>query len=336
MTFDLTNKKILLIRNDNIGDAVLSTPVLQAIKELYPTCFIGVFCAGYSKEAFETNPYIDRLFVYEKAKHHTGVLAKLAAWFGHIKIMLKIRAEKFDFAVGLRSTFSHSNASLVKWSGAKIKVVRMPKNHSDMAAFDIFVNEDTTGKHESKNVFDCLKPFNIQDKCYVPLVKIPSWDAQRAQKKLKEAGFKKDKFVVFHISSRLSANRWKLKNFEELCNLITNELALKVAVTAAPKSFDEKEAKKIFDKKNAAYFETKTLFEFGSIVSNSSAFVTLDGGAMHFGSIFAPCVIAIFGKTNPDVWRPLNNKTTVLTTPTKKADDVSIENVFLVLKSYVS
>ncbi|HOI83589.1 MAG TPA: lipopolysaccharide heptosyltransferase family protein, partial [Campylobacterales bacterium] len=77
---DLNNKKILLVRNDNIGDAVLSTPVLQAIKEQFPTCFIGVLCAGYSKEAFLDNPHIDRLFVYEKAKHHKGVAAKLSAW----------------------------------------------------------------------------------------------------------------------------------------------------------------------------------------------------------------------------------------------------------------
>jgi len=336
MTFDLTNKKILLVRNDNIGDAVLSTPALQAIKERYPTCFIGVFCAGYSREAFETNPYIDRLFVYEKAKHRAGIWAKIAAWIGHVRVMMRIRSEGFDFAVGLRSAFSRSNGSLVRWSGAKTKVVRLPQKPSDMGAFDAFIDEDTTDRRERDNVFDCLKLFGIEDTGYKPLIKIPSWDAERAQKKLKEAGFWGDKYVVFHISSRLGQNRWKLKNFEKLSRLIASELGLKVAVTAAPKSAEEEEAKKIFSKKNAMYFETKTLFEFGAIVSNSVSLVTLDGGAMHFGSVFAPCVVAIFGKTNPAVWKPVNERATLLTAESKKADDVDVESVFLALKPYVS
>lgn len=332
---DLKDKKILLVRNDNIGDAVLSTPALEALKELYPTCFIGVFCAGYSKEAFETNPYIDRLFVYEKAKHHAGILAKLAAWVGHLRVMFRIRGEGFHFAVGVRSAFSRSNGSLVRWSGAKTKIVRLPQKSGDMGAFDAFIDEDTSDKHEMENVFDCLKIFGVENKGYEPLVRIPSWDAERAQKKLKEAGFLGDKYVVFHISSRLGQNRWKLKNFEKLSRLITNELGLKVAVTAAPKSAEESEAKKIFSKKNAVYFETKTLFEFGSIVSGSVSFVTLDGGAMHFGSVFAPSVVAIFGKTNPAVWKPVNKRATVLTAEGKKADDVDVESAFLALKQYV-
>lgn len=335
MTFDLTNKKILLVRNDNIGDSVLSTPVLQALKELYPDCFIGVLCAGYSKEAFVLNPYIDKLFVYEKAKHHDGIMGKLSAWIGHLQTLLAIRGERFDYAVGLRSHFSRSNASLVRFCGAKTKIVRLPTETKYMAAFDAFVDADTALKHEAQNTFDCLAHFGVSDKGYAPCIKISQEDTLKVADSLMEAGFADSKFVVFHISSRLPVNRWKINKFLRLASLLSVELGLKVAVTAAPKSEEERAAKELFATKNIRYFETSSLAQLGALCANSACFVTLDGGAMHYGSVFAPSVAAIFGKTSVAIWRPYHPKSVVLTSETKVADDVSPEAVFEAVKTYV-
>jgi ADP-heptose:LPS heptosyltransferase len=332
---DLNGKKILLVRNDNIGDAVLSTPVLQAIKEQFPTCFIGVLCAGYSKEAFIGNPYIDRLFVYEKAKHHSGLPAKLSAWAGHLKTMLAIRGEKFDYAVGLRSSFSRSNAALVRWSAAVTKVVRLPQKTKDMAPFDAFIDESPAGKHEVQNAFDCLKLFGVEDKNYRPYVNIPQNAYDTVLQRLQTAGFASGKYVVFHISSRLPVNRWKIDKFLRLASLISVELGLKVAVTAAPKSDEEKIAKELFCSKHIKYFETASLAEFGVLCRHSKCLITLDGGAMHYGAVFAPSVVAIFGKTNPISWHPYCEKAVTISAPAKIADDVTPDEIYKSVRDYV-
>jgi len=332
---DLNNKKILLVRNDNIGDAVLSTPVLQAIKEQFPTCFVGVLCAGYSKEAFIDNPYIDRLFVYEKAKHHKGFLAKLAAWAGHLRTMLSIRGEKFDYAVGLRSSFSRSNAALVKWSGAKTKIVRLPQKTSDMTAFDAFIDEDASNKHEVQNTFDCLKHFGVEDRNYRPYVKISQETDNKVLQRLKESYFESGKYVVFHISSRLPVNRCKINKFLKLASFISVYSGFKVAVTAAPKSEEEIAAKELFRSEYIQYFETSSLAELGALCRHSKCFVSLDGGAMHYGAVFAPSVVAIFGKTNSCIWKPYHEKSVVLTSATKVADDIEPEIVYKAVREYV-
>lgn len=324
---DLNNKKILLVRNDNIGDAVLSTPVLQAIKEQYPSCFVGVLCAGYSKEAFLENPYIDRLFVYEKAKHHKGILAKLAAWLGHVKTMLDIRGEKFDYAVGLRSSFSRSNAALVGWSGAKTKIVRLPQK-KDMAHFDAFIDEAVEGKHEVQNTFYCLKHFGAEDRNYRPYVKIAQEVEDSVLCRLKESDFESGKYVVFHISSRLPVNRWTIDKFLRLASFISVYSGFKVAVTAAPKSVEEGEAKELFCSERIKYFETASLVQLGALCKHSKCFVSLDGGAMHYGAVFAPAVVAIFGKTPIAVWKPYHEKAVVLASESKIADDISPESVY--------
>ncbi len=333
---DLNNKKILLVRNDNIGDAVLSTPVLQAIKEQFPSCFVGVLCAGYSKEAFLENPYIDRLFVYEKAKHHKGILAKLAAWAGHLKTMLDIRGEKFDYAVGVRSSFSRSNGELVAWSGAKMKIVRLPQKTKEMTPFDAFIDEDNSDKHEVQNVFDCLKMFGVEDRDFRPHVKISQEVEDGVLCRLKESDFESGRFVVFHISSRLSVNRWAIDKFLRLASYISAYSGLNVAVTAAPESDEDRVAKELFCSKHIKYFETASLAEFGALCKHSKCFVTLDGGAMHYGAVFAPSVVAIFGKTNAKVWRPYCKQAIVLASETKIADDISPETAYKSVREYVS
>jgi heptosyltransferase-3 len=331
---DLNGKKILLVRNDNIGDAVLSTPVLQAIKEQFPTCFVGVLCAGYSKEAFIGNPYIDKLFVYEKAKHHPNI-PRIVSWWRQFMTMLSVRAEKFDYAVGLRSSFSRSNSLLVRWSGAKTKVVRLPKKIKDMANFDAFIDEDTEGKHEVENSFDCLKHFGVLDKSYFTFVNISANVDNSVVEMMQSAGFASGRFVVFHISSRLPVNRWKIDKFLRLASLISVNLGLKVAVTAAPKSEEEGVAKTLFCSDNIKYFETASLAELGALVKNSACFVTLDGGAMHYGAVFAPSIVAIFGKTNVQTWKPYHGKSVVLTTESKTADNIMPEMVFESVKEMV-
>ncbi len=331
---DLRDKKILLVRNDNIGDAVLSTPVLQAIKEQFPTCFVGVLCAGYSKEAFLDSPYIDKLFVYEKAKHHPNI-PRVVSWWRQFWVMMAVRAEKFDYAVGLRSSFSRSNAGLVRWSGAKTKIVRLPQKTKDMTPFDAFIDEDSTGKHEVENSFDCMNHFGVIDKKYYAHVNISSSVDDNALLMLKNAGFDGGKYVVFHISSRLPVNKWGVDKFLRLASQIAVEMGLKVAVTGAPNSPEEKIAETLFDSANIKYFKTSSLAVLGAMTKHSACFVTLDGGAMHYGTVFAPSVVAIFGKTNVDTWKPYHPKAIVLTTESKVADDILPERVFEAVKGMI-
>ncbi len=331
---DLKDKKILLVRNDNIGDAVLSTPVLQAIKEQYPSCFVGVLCAGYSKEAFLDSPYIDRLFVYEKAKHHPNV-PRVFSWWKQFRVMMAVRAEKFDYAVGLRSSFSRSNASLVRWSGAKVRVVRLPQKTKDMANFEAFIDEDTHGKHEVQNSFDCLNHFGVIDKKYLPHVNISQIADDNALFMLKNAGFVRGKYVVIHISSRLPVNKWGVDKFLRLASMIAVETGLKVALTGAPNSPEEKIAEELFNSTNIKYFKTDSLAVLGAFAKNSACFVTLDGGAMHYGAVSAPSVVAVFGKTNVDTWKPYHPKAVVLTTESKVADDILPKRVFEAVKGMI-
>ncbi|MFQ6673133.1 MAG: glycosyltransferase family 9 protein, partial [Candidatus Tectimicrobiota bacterium] len=75
-----TIKKILLVRNDNIGDVICSTPAIEAVRRAFPQAYVGILVAGYSLEAIEGNPHVDEIYTYEKAHHHPEIPKPVSWW----------------------------------------------------------------------------------------------------------------------------------------------------------------------------------------------------------------------------------------------------------------
>jgi len=117
-------KKILIVRNDNIGDVILTTPAIEALRKRFPDAYIAILVAEYACEAIEGNPYLDKVYIYEKAKHSKA--NKLVAWWKQYKVIREIRRKKFDLAIGIRSTFSSSQGWLVFASGAPMRLGHYP------------------------------------------------------------------------------------------------------------------------------------------------------------------------------------------------------------------
>jgi ADP-heptose:LPS heptosyltransferase len=138
-------KKILVVRNDNIGDLILTTPALEALRLSFPDAFLAVLVADYTKEAVEGNPHIDKVYSYEKAKHSKS--NKLMAWLRQWRVLREIRAEHFDVALGIRSSFSTSQGWLVYMSGAEVRIGHRPKKKGSIkdGYYNVFVEDPPKG-----------------------------------------------------------------------------------------------------------------------------------------------------------------------------------------------
>jgi len=85
-------KRILIIRIDRIGDVVLSTPVIKALRTAYPESYIAMMVRPYAKEVVMGNPYLDEVILYDKDKRYKRILANI----GFIKELIK---KRFDLVV---------------------------------------------------------------------------------------------------------------------------------------------------------------------------------------------------------------------------------------------
>ena len=86
-------KRILLITLSNIGDAVMTTPVMTALHERHPQAVMDIVADARSSEIFSHCPYLGEIFLKDKQ----------AGWQGLLKLVHQLRNKHYDLVVDLRT-----------------------------------------------------------------------------------------------------------------------------------------------------------------------------------------------------------------------------------------
>ena len=87
--------KFLIIRIGAIGDVIMTTPILKALKKKYPDSEITYIVGKWSMEVLENNPYIDWIHIINEEWF-------FKKQFGHLKtLMLDLRKQHFDYGIVL-------------------------------------------------------------------------------------------------------------------------------------------------------------------------------------------------------------------------------------------
>src|SRR4029450_4555578 len=105
-------KKILVVQPSWVGDAVMATPTLRAIRELYPQAHIAYLMRRYIKPLYAGIPWVDQLITYRTGK------TRAKAGKGHFfDLAARLRAGRFDLAILLPNSFK--SALICKMAGVK-------------------------------------------------------------------------------------------------------------------------------------------------------------------------------------------------------------------------
>ena len=102
--------KALVIRPDHIGDMLLTTPFLSALKNAFPGWHITIACGSWSAPVLENNPHYDEIVEVDFPWLARG---QTASWFSFLKLIRSLRSQKFDVVFNLRKA---AKTSAVAWS----------------------------------------------------------------------------------------------------------------------------------------------------------------------------------------------------------------------------
>src|SRR5437763_2788584 len=102
-------QRILVVQPSWVGDAVMATPTLRALRELYPSAHISYLLRRYVKPIYAGMPWADKLVTYRTGKSR-GKAGK-----GPFDLAARLRAGKFDLAILLPNSFK--SALICKMAG---------------------------------------------------------------------------------------------------------------------------------------------------------------------------------------------------------------------------
>ncbi len=312
-----TFNNILIVRTDRIGDVVLTTPAIKALREQYPTARISILVASATFDLVNGNPYVDEILVDDRPGAHKGLL-------GFWRLIRELRSKRFDLAVIFhtkrRTNMAAALASIPYRLGYKNNKFGFLLSHplKDVRHFG--------QKHEAEYCMDVLKVIGIENNgldIFVPLQKeaegwVHDW--------MRDNNLKPHEFIVIHPGSSDIAKCWPTANFALLMDRLAEKYALKIVLIGSFQTAPvADEIIKLAGKAALINLTGKTsLAQTVSLLRQARLLISNDSGPVHIAAGVGTSVISLFLRDQPGInaerWRPLGNKGLVLVGSIKVED----------------
>jgi ADP-heptose:LPS heptosyltransferase len=304
--------RILLLRRDNIGDLVCTTPLVAALRAQIPGAWLGALVTTYNAEVLAGNPALDEIFVYEKLKHRSGSL------LSHLRTRLtqraRLRGQKIDYVL----VPSPTPQSLKMARGLKPgRIVAAP-------------SAAPARQHEVERTYEIGRALGVSGKPG-PLLVVP--DPQKKDELRRRLGG--GPFVAIHISARRPAQRWPVERYAALARELSKSARVILLWAPGPRDNpghpgdDEAAAAVLREARGAAVVpvETPDLRTLIAALSLADRVACPDGGAMHLAAALGKPVVALFGDSPVARWRPWGVPHEVVRPETRDLADLPLEPV---------
>ena len=292
--------KILIMKFRNIGDVLLTTPLIKNLKLNFPDAQIDVLINKGTESVLKYNPAINKIYTYDRNKYKNFYLLKRL-----------IKEYKFlnnfkGYDIVINTTEGDRGALIAKFSNAKIKIGYPVKKNIFLKKVFNKILKINWNNHIVENNLDAVRV--LKKRIYEKKVEV-FWDKSDEEK---VNSLIPEKFVHIHPVSRWLFKCVKDEIMAKIIDFIKNK-GYEVVITASP---DEKELKKV----NSILSHCKTkplnlsgklsLNQVACLSSKAKAFVGVDTAVMHMAAAVNTPVIAFFGPSAAFNWGPWDNDLT--------------------------
>ena len=297
-------RKILIIRNDGIGDLLNSTPAITMLRKNYANAEITVLAQPLNASVLVGNPDVDRVLIFDRKNLHRRLRDRL-------RFYRNLRHEQYDLVVVMRTT---SWGNLVAFlSGAKHRLGRSQKRFSSLLTHTWRGQYKKGETHEVDRNFDLVRLICNGNGHRQLVLNLQDDELDKAKRLLGSWEIGPTDFLVgIHPGGSSFDKRWPEENYAQVVDRLTREYGAKILILRGP---DESELE--WNLQNAVQSESiayapESIRELAALIKHCSLFVCNDSGPMHIAAALDVRTVAIFGPTDHVAWKPLSEEATIV------------------------
>jgi heptosyltransferase-2 len=301
-------KRILIVRTDRIGDVLLSTPVIKALRDGNPSAYISMMVSPYTKDIVEGNPYLDEVIIYDKESKHKS-------WQASFKFALNLKKKKFDLSLILHPT---NRVHLVTYFAGIPKRIGYDRKFGFLLTDRVKHTKQLGEKHELEYSLDLVRYLGIEPKDKNMFMPIKPDSEKWIEELFKQEGINKsDKLLAIHPGASCPSKIWPNERFAEVADRLVEKYGFKVFVIAGPKDISLADNVLKHMHRSACNLAGKiSVSQLASILKRCQLFISNDSGPVHIASAVGTPVISIFGRNqkglSPNRWGPVGKKDKIL------------------------
>ncbi|MBT8380589.1 MAG: glycosyltransferase family 9 protein [Ignavibacteria bacterium] len=281
-----STKKILIERLSSLGDILLSTPLIRALKSINPALQIDFVLREEYEELLVNNPYITKMFKYTNHKFEKQI------------VFNSILDEQYDLAIDLQNNLRSKELSRV----LQCPVIKFKKNNFKKFLLVRFkVNKLKNAPQMPVRYAREVNNISLDDSG------LDFFTENEPNKSL----LKGDNFIGLCPGAKHFTKQWLKENFIEL-GIKLESAGYKVVLFGGVEEVNTCNEIEI-KLKNALNLCNTSLLQLGADMKMCNAIYTNDSGLMHLATAVKVPVISFFGSTVKEFgFFPYNAKSAVL------------------------
>ena len=295
---------ILIIRRDNIGDLLCTTPLMMGIKEQLKVNRLDVVTNAYVAPVLKGNDFIDTLYVYQKLKHgHTSFLKVI---YERLKLLYNLSQHHYDY--------------ILAFDARSLKLTRFLRKTKVLTPII-----DWTNKTEVERAWELGQGIGLKGLPGPLTLPLHLYDPSSDVKNTQTLGI--------HISARRIKQQYPISAWATIIRKLHDmDPKLTFHIFWSPGDLqnlmhpgDDEKAdtlKNTLKNLPIQFISTPTLESLMEGMQRCGSMIMSDGGAMHMAAALNRPIIALFGDSNSKRWRPWGVPCTIMQSESKHVKDI--------------
>jgi len=275
--------RILIIQTAFLGDVILATPLVRALKQTLPGARLEVLLIPETRTILRHNPYISDILTFDKRKLRNK-------FFSLFRLILEIQKRQYDLAISVQSSLTSSLIMVLGGIPMRLGFSRQK--------FLTHAVPHPSGLHKIQKVLRLMEPLTDQKFDMQTELHWTAAEADRADQIITPLRERRTPIVGIAPGSIWYTKRWLKEYYAELVNLLEHEHIQSVLIGGAE---DHRLCEFIRAGSNAINLAgALSVLESAALIERLDLMVTNDSAPLHIANAVKTDVIAIFGPTVTD------------------------------------
>jgi len=311
-------RRLLVVRNDRIGDLVMTLPVFEAARKALPEAHIAALVTPYAAPLLERDPYLDDI-VLDDPTENCWALGR------------RLRHGRFDAAIVVNTNTRNSVAVWHARIPTRVLWSHRPAGLA-LATHHVSLHRSHPPVHEAEFALAFVRRLGMRANMadlHPRLDPNPAARARAAERIAKELGERRDNGPLFAIAptSKGSAYNWPLERYADLASRLAAHGRVMVTGAAGDtdRLADMRESLPEKARARVGVFTDFDLAEFVGALAEADVMTASSTGPMHVAGAVGTPVVALFSPNpvhSPAKWAPFGERNILLVPPVAERDDL--------------
>ncbi len=305
-------ERILIVQLADIGDLILSTPSLAALREARPDAHLVLLTSAHAASVVQGQALVDEIVTFDRQAFNSSKsllkpsnLRRLFS-LGHFDTVVFLH--HFTLRLG---TFKFALIALAAQSRRRIGL----DNGNGWFLTDRLPDDGFGARHQAQywlNLVGLLgadsspRPAVVAKEVPSPLPPLPQGEGNQSLMLFQQLGIRNSELTIaLHAGSGgySRARRWDAASFAAVANTLHHEYGAQIVLVGG-KGDDTAAVQAALTVPALDISGQTTLPQLAGVLSQADLFIGADSGVMHLAAAVGTPVVALFGPSNADAWGP--------------------------------